>query len=86
MPHTVTAVCFCSRTLGRLLPKSPENPPALYPLMLSTMRFAVRLLVLITTVLGVGVAFAWAWDRSDARAQASASPAAATQAPAEPAN
>lgn len=32
------------------------------------MRFALRLLVLITTVLGLGVAFAWAWDRSDARA------------------
>ncbi len=39
-------------------------------LQLSTMRFALRLLVLITTVLGLGVAFAWAWDRSDARAQA----------------
>lgn len=32
------------------------------------MRFALRLLVLITTVLGLGVAFAWAWDRSDAQA------------------
>ncbi|HJV67825.1 hypothetical protein [Ideonella sp.] len=40
------------------------------------MRFAVRLLVLITAVLGLGVAFAWAWDRSDARAQAGTQPAA----------
>jgi hypothetical protein len=32
------------------------------------MRFALRLLVLITTVLALGVAFAWAWDRSDSRA------------------
>lgn len=41
-------------------------------LLLPAMRFAVRLLVLITTVLGLGVAFAWAWDRSDTRAQAAA--------------
>ena len=34
------------------------------------MRFALRLLVLFTTVLGLGVAFAWAWDRSDNRASA----------------
>jgi hypothetical protein len=33
------------------------------------MRFALRVLVLITAVLGLGVAFAWAWDRSDVRAQ-----------------
>lgn len=39
------------------------------------MRFAVRLLLLITTILGLGVAFAWAWDRSDTRALA------ATEAP-----
>lgn len=36
------------------------------------MRFAVRLLVLITAILGLGVAFAWAWDRSDTRALAAA--------------
>lgn len=34
------------------------------------MRFAIRLLVLITTVVGLGVAFAWAWDRSDTQARA----------------
>jgi hypothetical protein len=45
------------------------------------MRFALRLFVLIATVLGLGVAFAWAWDRSDTRAQASP---AAVQAPAAP--
>jgi hypothetical protein len=38
----------------------------------TAMRLAVRLLVLITTVLGLGVGFAWAWDRSDARAGAQA--------------
>lgn len=32
------------------------------------MRLALRLFVLIATVLGLGVAFAWAWDRSDVRA------------------
>ncbi|MFO1341097.1 MAG: hypothetical protein U1F53_23230 [Burkholderiaceae bacterium] len=40
------------------------------------MRFALRLIVVFTTVLGLGVAFAWAWDRSDTRAQAAAEPAA----------
>jgi hypothetical protein len=39
------------------------------------MRFAVRLLVLITAVLGLGVGLAWAWDRSDERAAADAPPA-----------
>ncbi|WP_374676096.1 hypothetical protein [Ideonella sp.] len=50
------------------------------------MRIALRLLVLIATVLGLGVAFAWAWDRSDTRAQQAVSagaPPAAT--PASPA-
>lgn len=47
--------------------------------LLTTMRFAVRLLVLITAVLGLGMAFAWAWDRSDARAQAGTPPAAQIQ-------
>jgi hypothetical protein len=43
------------------------------------MRLAVRLLVLITAVLGLGMAFAWAWDRSDARAQAGTPPAGQIQ-------
>jgi hypothetical protein len=67
------AACVCSPTLRGGLPKWQDNPAALHlthrP---PAMRFAVRLLVLITTVLGLGVAFAWAWDRSDTRAQAAA--------------
>lgn len=39
------------------------------------MRFALRLIVVFTTVLGLGVAFAWAWDRSDTRAQTATEPA-----------
>jgi hypothetical protein len=46
----------------------------------TAMRLAVRLLVLIASVLGLGVGFAWAWDRSDARAGAQAEVASGTPA------
>jgi hypothetical protein len=55
------------RTIRQRFSSRPWPPLSAAP---AAMRFALRLLVLITAVLGLGVAFAWAWDKSDAQARA----------------
>jgi len=50
---------------SKLAEDTGQSARANDPLLLPTMRIALRLLVLISAVLGLGVAFAWAWDHSD---------------------
>lgn len=59
--------------LHAALPAQPHADPIHH--LLPAMRLIVRMMLLLSLVLGVSVALAWAWDRSDDLAARQADPA-----------